>query len=183
MSAEPLDSLRAAVLSSAAVPVVLIDGQSGSGKSTLARALVAGWPEAQLIRLDDVYPGWDGLDAASEQVHSQVLEARDTGRVPRWQRWDWERDRPAEWHEVDPARPIVVEGGGSLSRANRALASFGVWVILDEATRKHRALSRDGETYAPHWERWAAQERRFARREHPAALADVVVDGLLIAGC
>jgi uridine kinase len=48
--------------------LVLVDGPSGSGKSTLADALVRDGdpaallpPGAQLLRLDDVYPGWDGL--------------------------------------------------------------------------------------------------------------------------
>ncbi|MEO8095730.1 MAG: hypothetical protein ABI632_12485, partial [Pseudolysinimonas sp.] len=41
-------------------PVVLIDGRSGAGKTTLAREL-APLVGAQLVSLDDVYPGWDGL--------------------------------------------------------------------------------------------------------------------------
>jgi uridine kinase len=151
-------------------PVVLVDGRSGSGKSTIARELAAGM-DAELVRLDDLYPGWDGLEAGSRHVHDHVLAAS----VPRWRRWDWGADAPAEWHELDPSRALVIEGCGALSRANRALASFGVWVELDDATRKRRALARDGGTYAPHWERWAAQEDAFIAREHPRHLADVVV--------
>ena len=45
--------------------VLLIDGRSGSGKTELARAVVAGVPEAQLVRLDDLYPGWGGLEEGS----------------------------------------------------------------------------------------------------------------------
>jgi energy-coupling factor transporter ATP-binding protein EcfA2 len=151
-------------------PVVLIDGGSGSGKTTLAAA-VAPALGAQLVRLDDIYPGWDGLDAASEHVREFVL---DPVR-PRWRRWDWVHGAPAEWHDLDPSLPLVVEGSGSLSRANRAAATWGIWVDLDAPTRKARALDRDGEVYARHWDRWAAQERRFAAREHPSALADVVL--------
>jgi uridine kinase len=149
---------------------ILIDGRSGSGKSDLARAMTAGWPEAQLVRLDDIYPGWDGLEAGSAHVARYVLSAR-----PRWQRWDWVSGVPAEWHELDPDRPIIVEGCGALSRANRALADWGIWVELDDATRKQRALDRDGEAYAPHWDRWAAQELEFIERETPRALADEIL--------
>lgn len=151
-------------------PVVLIDGGSGSGKTTLAVALapVLG---AQLVRLDDVYPGWDGLEAGSVHVHDSVLTP-----TPRWRRWDWIADAPGEWHTLDAARPLVVEGSGSLSRTNRALATFGIWVELDAPARKVRALKRDGISYAPYWDRWAAQEARFAAREHPRELADVVVE-------
>ncbi|WP_394768632.1 ATP-binding protein [Lacisediminihabitans sp.] len=153
----------------AARPVVLIDGGSGSGKTTLATALAPALG-AQLVRLDDIYPGWDGLEAASGQVE-QVLSAE-----PRWRRWDWKAQAPAEWHDLDPSLPVVVEGSGSLSRANRALATYGIWVELDEPTRKARALERDGELYAPFWDRWAAQERAFAARERPSERADLVLD-------
>lgn len=164
--------------------VVLIDGRSGSGKSTLARALVAAWPAAQLVRLDDVYPGWDGLEAASLQVAERMLAVpSDTAgpsaagaSAPAWQRWDWLAGVPAEWHAIDPGRPLVIEGSGALSRRNRELATFGIWVHLDEGTRRARALERDGRAYLPHWDRWAAQELAFVERERPDRLADLVVD-------
>ena len=47
-------------------PVVVIDGRSGAGKSTLARLLVDTWPLpglVQLVALDSIYPGWDGLSS------------------------------------------------------------------------------------------------------------------------
>lgn len=149
---------------------MLIDGGSGAGKSTLATSLaeVLG---AELVRLDDIYPGWDGLEAGSQAVVDDVL------MDGRWQRWDWEREAPGEVRAIDVTRPLIVEGCGALSRPARALATFGVWIELDEGERRRRALIRDGETYAPHWDRWAAQERRFFTRERPDLLADVVIDG------
>jgi cytidylate kinase len=152
-------------------PVVLIDGRSGSGKTALAAALSARI-DAQLVRLDDVYPGWHGLEVASALVATDILGSH------RWQRWDWAIGEHAEWHELDPRRALVVEGSGALSRANRRLATLGVWVDLDEPTRKARALARDGALYAPHWDAWAAQEQRFFDRERPDLLADVVVGGV-----
>ena len=152
-------------------PVVLVDGRSGSGKSTIARELAAALG-AELVRMDDLYPGWDGLDAGSRHVHDELL----TTSAPRWRRWDWHADRPAEWHAVDAARALVIEGCGALSRANRARATLGVWVELDDATRKERALARDGLDYAAHWARWAAQEDAFIARENPRNLADLVIE-------
>ena len=153
--------------------IVLIDGRSGSGKTELARAMVLEKPALQLVRMDDLYPGWDGLEAGSRHVHDYLLAAS----ARRWQRWDWAAGEPAEWHVLDPSRPVLVEGCGALSRENRALAAYAIWVELDEPTRKARALARDGELYAPHWDAWAAQEDAFIARENPRALADIVVDG------
>jgi uridine kinase len=151
-------------------PVVLIDGRSGSGKTELATELATAL-DAQLVRLDDLYQGWGALDEASERVSSDILLGQ------RWQRWDWATGTPAEWHEIDPRRALIVEGSGALSAANRALATLGVWVELDEATRRARALARDGDLYAPHWDEWAAQEQRFFERERPDLLADLRIDG------
>jgi uridine kinase len=155
--------------------VTLIDGRSGSGKTELASELAERTPGATLIRLDDIYPGWDGLDAASRHIHDHVLKPLAEGRRARWQRWDWSAAAPAEWHEVDPTHPVIIEGCGALSRANRALADVGIWVELDEATRRQRAMARDGDGYAPYWDRWAAQEAAFIAREHPRDLADRLV--------
>jgi cytidylate kinase len=151
--------------------VVLIDGRSGAGKTTLAHEL-APLIDAQLVSLDDLYPGWDGLAEGSAAVHETVLRHREPG----WRRWDWATSQPAEWHPVDPHRAIVIEGCGALSRANRAPASYGIWVELPADERRRRALEREP-GFAPHWREWAAQERAFAAVDHPRGLADVIVVG------
>jgi uridine kinase len=156
-------------------PRVLIDGRSGSGKTEFAALLVDSWPGAQLVRLDDLYPGWGGLEAGSAMVHTQVFGQS------RWQRWDWAADGPAEWHTLDPTRPIVVEGCGALSVQNREVATLGLWVELDDATRKARALARDGASYAAHWNAWAVQEDAFLARERPRERADGIIDGVDVA--
>jgi hypothetical protein len=173
-SARPVRSVRSFR------PILLIDGRSGSGKTDLATALAAdsrtassAGPGAQVLRLDSIYPGWGGLAAGSALVPGILA-------TNRWQRWDWATSRYAEWHTLDPTLPLIIEGCGALSRENRALASHGVWVELDDATRKARALARDGEAYAPHWDEWAAQELAFIARENPVSLADDVVAGAAI---
>lgn len=178
-----IPALVTLIVSSAAYPVVLLDGRSGSGKTTLALSLAAAYPGGlSLIRLDDIYPGWDGLQAASEHLHDRVLAPLAAGEEARWQRWDWATDAPAEWHRLDPQRPLLIEGCGALSRSTRALASLALWVELDSVERQRRAFARDGDAYRPFWKRWAAQEQAFIDREHPAALADLVIDGHTILG-
>jgi cytidylate kinase len=64
-----------------------------------------------------------------------------------------------------------------LTSANRGLADLGIWVEAPDAERKRRALLRDGDTYRPHWDRWAVQEDAFIARYHPRAVADWVLTG------
>ncbi|MBF4607100.1 ATP-binding protein [Curtobacterium sp. VKM Ac-1393] len=149
--------------------VVLVDGRSGTGKTTLGDQL-AQLLGAQVVHLDDLYPGWDGLRAASDAVARDVL-----GAPSGYRRWDWKADRAAEWTVVDPDRPIVIEGCGAVSRASVPLASLAVWLEADDTVRWDRAIGRDGEVFAREWDRWAAQERAFIAAEDPAALADVVL--------
>jgi gluconate kinase len=172
--ADPEDRFAALVARAAAAPrpVVLIDGGSGAGKTSLGERLAPAI-DAQLVSLDDIYPGWDGLEAGSAAVVADVLRSGDPG----WRGWDWTVGRAAGWHPVDPDRALVVEGCGALSRAARDRATLGVWVDLDAAERKRRALARDGDAYAPHWDRWARQEAAFWAREHPWELADVIWQG------
>ncbi|KAB1656874.1 hypothetical protein F8O01_09530 [Pseudoclavibacter chungangensis] len=152
---------------------VLVDGRSGTGKTTLA-ARLARTLGGTVVHLDDLYPGWSGLRAGSEYATRAVLEPLARGEMPCWRRWNWFEDRRAETHRVTLGPPIVVEGCGALSRANRSLATLGVWLELDEPTRHARAVARDGDD--SWWAGWRAEEDAFIASESPASLADVVVD-------
>ena len=159
---------------SATNPVVLIDGRSGAGKTSLARALVARWPLAgrvQLVALDSVYPGWEGLDDGVDLARDQILVPHARGLIGVWQRWDWDAEAPAEAHAVDPSLPLVVEGAGILTPVTARLSDVRVWVESPASSRKTRALQRDGDAYRPHWERWSRQEDRHITRDQPSRLA------------
>ena len=56
----------------------------------------------------------------------------------------------------------------------RELLDLLVWLEAPEGLRRERALSRDGQTFAPHWERWAAQEAEVLCGV--AERADLVLD-------
>ncbi len=150
--------------------VVLIDGRSGSGKSTLA-TLLAPRLGAQLVRLDDLYPGWSGLAEASRMVVDDVLLGGE------WTGWDWENERHAERHVVDASMPLIIEGCGSISRRSSHFATSSIWVELDAATRRRNALLRDGAAFEPFWDMWALQEDELIRREDPRHRAQMVVRG------
>lgn len=153
--------------------VVLIDGGSGAGKSTLADELGMALG-AQVVSLDRMYPGWGGLEVGSAMVRTSVLDPDKPG----YRRWDWKKHEPAEWHRVHAKKHLVIEGSGALCAANRALATYGVWVHLDYAERKRRAIKRDGAAYLEHWDRWEQQEHAFYVRERPDLLADAILDNV-----
>lgn len=170
--------IERAVASGKMAPVILIDGRSGAGKSSLTRRLASRWPsgDLQIIGLDSLYPGWDGLAAGVEHIRAGVLESLRQGFPGEWHEWDWARNRVSAAHLVDPSRPLVIEGSGLLTPETAALSDVRVWVEADDAARKQRALERDGETYAPHWQRWAAQEAEHLASHHPQSLADVTIE-------
>lgn len=156
--------------------VTLIDGRSGAGKTTLAAALASRMPGVQVLALDALYPGWDGLVRGVDAVLHGVLEPLARGESGRWRRWDWTADRLAEEHVVDPGRPLLVEGSGILTAQTAALADVRVWLRSPAASRKERALARDGEVYRAQWDRWAAQEEHHLRADDPERWATHVVD-------
>ena len=150
-------------------PLVLIDGPSGAGKSTLADAVLAAWPgdRAVLVRLDDVYPGWSGLERASEQLARTLVPRRRRGEVGSWRRWDWDGDRPGVRERVRPGRPLIIEGCGAFGAGGASPDAVLVWIDAPDALRKRRALDRDDGAYDPFWNVWERQWRRYVHRLAP----------------
>ncbi|MFD1859097.1 4-amino-4-deoxy-L-arabinose transferase [Aeromicrobium camelliae] len=155
------------------VRVVAVDGRSGAGKSSFAEQL-AERVSAAVFSLEDVYPGWHGLEATVPIVRD-VLAALAVDEFGRARRWDWERDRPGDEILVPPVPTLIVEGVGAGAMALRPFLSLLVWLEAPEPVRKERALARDGETFAPWWDVWAAQERAHFAREMTAGAADLVI--------
>ena len=118
--------------------------------AALAR-LLPGW---QVLHLDDWYPGWDGLAQGAEVARRIAADLRE-GRASSYVTWDWETNTSGLAVEV-PLAPTIIEGCGAWD----ADADLSVWIAdPGEAERRRRALARDGATYAPHWQRWAMQDR------------------------
>ena len=157
--------------------LVCVDGPSGSGKSTLAALLAAALGDPPLVHMDDLFPGWDGLAAAVPLLTEQVVAPLAAGKAARYRRYDWDRGEFAETHELGRPAVLVVEGVAAGARPTAPYTSLLVWVEAPRAERMRRGLKRDGETYRPHWERWARQEAAHFAADGTRARADVRVDG------
>ncbi|MCH6468950.1 aminodeoxychorismate synthase component I [Sinomonas terrae] len=158
--------------------VIAVDGRSGAGKTSLAVELVAALREHRtvaLVHLEDLYPGWDGLARGIERCATDILAPLRRGETARWRAWDWLTGDEGEERVTEPAEIVVLEGVGAGAEQLRGLADAVVWLESPADERRRRALDRDGETYAPHWERWAAQEDAWLAADDVAAAATVTV--------
>jgi uridine kinase len=163
--------------------VVAVDGRSGAGKTSLA-ARVRAVLGAPVVTLEDLYGGWDGLERGIDLLTAEVLEPLSAGRAARVPRYDWVA---ATWDVpwvLEPPELLIVEGVGAGARRAAVYESVLAWMEVPAPVRKKRALDRDGETFAPHWNMWAAQEEVMLARERTPERADLVIrgDGVIRAG-
>lgn len=155
--------------------VVAIDGPSGAGKTEFAAALAERLPHARVMHMDDLYPGWGGLTQAVADVHDQILAPLARGEQAEYRPWDWENDRYAEWYRMPPTSLLLLEGVGSGARPGRQLESVLIWLEAGRDERYRRGIERDGDSYLPHWQRWAACEEALFASDGTRGTADLVV--------
>lgn len=154
--------------------LVLVDGRSGAGKSEWVSQSeeYSGW---NIVSLDQLYPGWDGLDAGHRSAYRDLILPWRAGKVARVRLWDWESYRPGGIREIRPEASLVIEGCGALSSLTAPHATHRYWLDADAGVRRERALTRDGEMFAPQWTRWALQEDRFYSQHRSWELADTTI--------
>ena len=155
--------------------LVCVDGRSAAGKTALAERLAGAFGGPVVVRMDDLYPGWEGLAEGVTALREQIVAPLVAGRPAGYRRWDWHADRHAEWHDLGTPDVLLVEGVGAGAAAEHA--SLLVWLEVPAGQRYRRAMARDGEAYRPHWDRWAAQEDAHYAATPTRERADVVVDG------
>jgi para-aminobenzoate synthetase len=158
--------------------IIAIDGRSGAGKTTLAIELAArlrNHHKVSLFHLEDIYPGWNGLTAGIERYTSTVLGPLSRGEAATWTSWDWANHYDGDTRITLPAEIVIVEGVGAAAAEARPLLSAVIWVDSPDAVRRTRALDRDGGTYEPFWEQWAAQEDDWLANDDVPGEADIRV--------
>ena len=158
--------------------IIAIDGRSGAGKTTLAIELAARLREhhkVSLFHLEDIYPGWNGLAAGIERYVSTVLTPLHRGEPAEWVSWDWNAHYDGATRTTQPADIVLVEGVGAAAEAARPFLAAVVWADSPEHDRRSRALARDGESYEPYWDEWAAQELAWLAEDDVPGRAHVRV--------
>ncbi|MER7079506.1 Uridine kinase [Saccharopolyspora kobensis] len=156
--------------------LVIIDGPAGSGKTTLADQLAEAL-SAQVVHMDDLYDGWNGMLAGVDRLGRQVLEPMAAGRDGRYQRYDWYAGEYADWHDVPQAEHLIVEGCGAGARRFDGLSTLLVWVEAGPAECLTRTVARDGEGAREHLRAWMRAERAVYQAEGTARRADVRING------
>lgn len=154
-----------------------VDGPGAAGKTSFADLVAAVVPRAVVVHIDDFagpsIPEWD-WERFREQVSVPLLG----GRPARYQRWDWDTDSGAEWHDVPTRCVLVVEGVSSTRAEVHVPWDYTVWVDASRELRLRRARDRDGEANLARWlEDWMPSEERYIERERPQERVDVIVDG------
>ena len=169
--------------------IIGIDGCGGSGKSTLARAMRRLDPSIAIVPMDDFYrrvqpatppafPDEVGAQIDWRRLVRQVLEPLARNQTGRYQRFDWDSQALAEWHEVPPGVLVLIEGVYATRSALRPFLDLRIWVETPRNASAERGIARDGEPSRAWWlTHWLADERRYVARERPARAADIIVDG------
>ncbi|MEO7267884.1 MAG: MFS transporter [Knoellia sp.] len=157
-----------------AVTIVAVDGPSGSGKTTLAADLGRDL-DALVLHVDDMHQGWTGLLSTVELARASLVDAWSQGEPASRPTWDWDSDRRDADEAVPQANLVVLEGVGAFAIAGDS-AAVRVWVEAPPEERHDRAIARDGEVFASHWDTWADQERQLYAVSPGCDDADVRLD-------
>jgi uridine kinase len=159
-------------------PIILIDGRAGSGKSTLASLLQnelfrEGESAPRVIHMDDLYDGWDGLQAGVDYLQRLIISPVVNRKTASWQEFDWSLGERGRWREFEGQTPLIIEGCGSIARLAAQSSQIKIWVDAPDDVRYQRWLEREGSE--ENFGRWAAQEVEFYARERSTELADITV--------
>jgi uridine kinase len=156
--------------------IIAIDGPGGAGKSSFAEQLSQQLGNAPILHTDD-FASWENPLNWWPRLLGQVLEPLSRNERARYQRYDWDAKRLAEWHELRPAEYLLLEGVSSSREAFRPYIALSIWIETPRQERLRRGLERDGEAARPQWEEWMAHEDEYIEREHPVQKVDLVING------
>ncbi|MEV0004699.1 hypothetical protein AB0H28_20795 [Micromonospora sp. NPDC050980] len=111
-----------------------------------------------------------------QRLRDQVLVPLRADRTARYQRYDWDTGRLADWTEVDPGAPVVVEGVYSARPELSPYYHLTVYVDTPReiCLRRMRARGENSEEWIM---RWRAAEDFCLRTTWPQSRARILVRG------
>jgi uridine kinase len=179
---QSLDSLRR----TRSMVVVAIDGPGGAGKSTLAAALAQSLG-AVVVTGDDFYRVLNPAERLAlgpeagymryfdwERLRAQVLQPVRSGRVARYERFDWGLQRLGAQVEVPALGVILVEGVYSFRPELRPFYDWSIFVEAPPEERFNRMRAR-GQNDEDSIARWDASERWYFANALSHSDVDAVV--------
>lgn len=181
-----ITKLIANLLDQMSTPVILIDGRAGSGKSHFAALLKQelfslSHPVPKVIGMDELYPGWEGLQAGSNYLVDNILTPLSQTQPAQWQQWDWSKNQRGGddvgngqcSFEGDNA--LIIEGCAALGLRSKPFAQLAIWIDKPLTERKQAIKIRDGDKFDPFWNSWFSQEEEFYLANNSESLADIVL--------
>jgi len=167
-----------------------IDGCGGAGKSTFANRLSKECSSVTVVHMDDFYlPSTQIIDAKPavkpigadfdwKRVLNNILVPVSQNIEGAYQRYDWETDSLAEWHNVPVGGIVIIEGVYSIRKELADLYDLTIWVDCPRGIRLLRGMERDGEEAKELWENnWMIAEDIYVEAHKPIERADIVVKG------
>ena len=153
------------------VRLVAVDGPGGAGKSTFADRLARAAGGAPVVHTDDFASADNPLNWWPRLLE-QVIVPLKSGNAARFQRYDWSTESFAEWHTIEPAPVVIIEGVSSGRSEWVGHLSYLFWIETPRKVAKTRAINSanvTNESTSPHS---AAKNRKrgdvYRRdREHP----------------
>ncbi len=172
-----LDELVAVILAEPGpLRLVAVDGPGGAGKSTFARELSEAAGGAPVVHTDDFAAADNPIDWWPRLLE-QVIEPLARGDAAHYQRYDWPSETLAEWHTIEPAPIVIIEGVSAGRSEWAAHLSFLIWIETPPEERLRRGVNRDGIAALNDWEAYQASEDAHYERDPTRERADVVIDG------
>lgn len=156
--------------------IIAIDGCGGAGKSTLALKLSKCFDDCPVIHTDD-FASWDNSTSWFPRMLEQALIPLSQNQIARFQKYDWNEKKLADWITIEPQEYIILEGVTAARKEFRPYLAFSIYVETDRELRLKRGLERDGTDAKAQWLRWMQEEDEYIFRDQTKDFVNVIVSG------
>jgi uridine kinase len=94
-----------------------------------------------------------------------------------YQKYDWDRDKMAEWYTVLVGGIVIIEGCFSIRKELSQQYDILIWVDSPREFRLERGETRDGNCNRHMWENvWLPTEDGYVEMQEPSQYADIIIE-------